>query len=523
MRLSRFLAPTLREAPAEATTVAATLLLRSGAVRQVEAGRHAWLPLGVRTLSRLRKHVEIDMELRGIQPIRPAARTCVSEAIEEIAAFTLLSWRVLPQRWSCVAWGPPGPLLPGRTFLDDAACTATAWSFDRGASSDASFKTLIEVVHAALQGLRLAPRWVVAPGGKVCIVDAEVGDTPMMRCRSCSWEGLPAATHVKKPVRPACPPDLPMPEAFPTPGVRTILELAAPPYDVRPDRQLKTMVMDADGELVIAVVPGDRELDEEKLAFLLGARRLAAAGADAIRAFMGASPGSLGGVGTQGKRLYVDASLAGAWDRVTGANRDDHHLRNVSVDRDLAHGILADLCRVQDTDPCPACGGSLKRAKALVLAQVARCPGVHPSVSGPEGRAEPLQLVRMAFGLDRVLAAVVETHHDADGICWPPLIAPFTVSLLNLKPGDTEMDLATGQLARRLGKVDITVLEDDRDERAGVKFKDADLYGAPFRISIGPRGMAVKAAEVKLRTEQKTEVVSLDDVVDWIRNRLHRA
>src|SRR5690606_19967413 len=297
------------------------------------------------------------------------------------------------------------------------------------------------------------------------------------------------------------------------------------PYEVPAGRQLKTLVYVADGRPVIAVVRGDQELNEAKLQTATGAQELRPAHEEEIVALLGARPGSLGGVGTQGKEIYVDLSLAGRRDMVTGANRDGYHLRGVDVDRDLAHAKLADLRTVQAGEGCPRCEGTLELWKGLEVGHIFKQGTRYSETMGAtvldaEGRAVPIVMGAYGIGVERILAAAVELHHDEDGIIWPITIAPYHVALLCLQPREEEVLRAAEEIYRALTEAGVEVLYDDRDERPGVKFKDADLVGLPIRIAVGKKALADGAVELKLRRDKESTTVPLADVVERVRQAM---
>ncbi|HEY5676432.1 MAG TPA: YbaK/EbsC family protein, partial [Myxococcales bacterium] len=310
-------------------------------------------------------------------------------------------------------------------------------------------------------------------------------------------------------------------EEFPTPGVVTIDALAARPYGVAADQQLKTLIYVGDDQPVVAIVRGDDQLNEAKLQTASGASVLRPAQADEIQGWMGARPGSLGGVGLAGKknlRVFIDRRLAGLTGLVTGANKDGFHLRNVSVPRDLAHAAPADLRTVNAGEGCPRCGSPLAVGKALEVGHIFKLGTRYSESMGARvldegGKETPIVMGSYGIGIERILAGAVELHHDADGIRMPLSIAPFHVALLPLQMQDAAVRDAAEKLHAALGEAGVEALLDDRDERAGVKFKDADLIGLPLRIAVGKKGLADGKVEWKPRGAAQVEMVALSDVV----------
>jgi prolyl-tRNA synthetase len=239
-----------------------------------------------------------------------------------------------------------------------------------------------------------------------------------------------------------------------------------------------------------------------------------------IQGWMGAKPGSLGGVGLSGKslRVFVDRRLAGLSGLVTGANRDGFHLRNVSVPRDLVHATSADLRTVNAGEGCPRCGHPLAVGKALEVGHIFKLGTRYSETMGARvldegGKEVPIVMGSYGIGIERILAGAVELHHDTDGIRMPMSIAPFHLALLPLQTQDAAVRDAAEKLYRELADAGVEALLDDRDERAGVKFKDADLMGLPLRIAVGKKGLAEGKVEWKPRGAKDVLLLGLDEVV----------
>jgi prolyl-tRNA synthetase len=285
--------------------------------------------------------------------------------------------------------------------------------------------------------------------------------------------------------------------------------------------QLKTLVYMADEQPVLAVVRGDDELNEAKLQTACRASVIRPAHPGEIRPLLGADPGSLGAVGFDGEkaRVLVDEALRGATGMVTGANQDDVHLEGVDVVRDLlgpGRGTLADLRSVKVGEGCPRCDGTLDLFKALEVGHIFKLGtkysvSMKASVLDEKGGQVPIVMGSYGIGVERIMAAAIELHHDADGIIWPLSIAPFHATVLTLGK-EPELAQAAEQVIAQLSAAGVEVLYDDRDERAGVKFKDADLLGIPLRLAVGRKGLAEGKVEWKRRGTQEVELVPLAQV-----------
>jgi prolyl-tRNA synthetase len=285
-------------------------------------------------------------------------------------------------------------------------------------------------------------------------------------------------------------------------------------------RQLKTLVYLADGKPVVAVVRGDQDLNEAKLQTATGAAEVRPAHPEEIPPLMGAHAGSLGAVGFTRAPVLVDPSVADRKDMVTGANEDGFHVRGVDVPRDLLGGQarLADLRTVKAGEGCPRCDGTLDLFKALEIGHIFKLgtkysQSMRASVLGADGAETPIVMGSYGIGVERVMAAAIELHHDDDGIIWPLAIAPYRATVLTLGR-EPELARAAEQVVAALAAAGVDVLYDDRDERAGVKFKDADLLGIPIRIAVGRKGLAEDKVEWKRRGTKSVELVPLGEVAD---------
>jgi prolyl-tRNA synthetase len=304
-------------------------------------------------------------------------------------------------------------------------------------------------------------------------------------------------------------------ERFATPGVVTIDALASAPYGVAPSRQLKTLVYVCDEQPVLAVVRGDHTLNEAKLQVASGTGNVRPAQDDEIVALMGAHAGSLGAVHFAGARVLVDQALVGRTNMVTGANDDGWHVRGVDVQRDI-QGQVKDLRTVQAGDTCPRCDGELEVDRALEVGHIFKLGTrfsvpLGATVVTVDGSEAPLVMGSYGIGVGRIMAAAVEVSHDQDGIIWPLAIAPFQATVLSLGP-EPEIAQTAEQVVADLAAAGLDVLFDDRDERAGVKFKDADLIGIPLRVGVGQRGLASGGVEWKRRGGAGLELVPLGEV-----------
>jgi prolyl-tRNA synthetase len=562
MRVSRSFIPTLKETPAEATVASHQLLVRAGFIRQLAAGIYSILPLAQRSLLKITDVIREEMGAIGAQEFhlpalnprevweesgrwtvmgenmfrlkdRKGADLCLAMTHEEI--FTVLaraevrSYRQLPQTWYQIQTKfrdeprPKSGLLRVRQFT-----MKDSYSFDVDrAGLDRSFEEHRQAYVKIFGRCALRTIQVEAHSGAMggsgsteFMVPTDAGEDLIASCESCGYAANieKAESRVETKDRYAPAGATPALEEFATPGVTTIDELAQPPYGVRADQQLKTLVYVGDEKPLLAVVRGDDQLNEAKLQTASGAQVLRPAHPDEIRRWIGARPGSLGAIGVTAARVFLDRRLTGLSGLVTGANKDGFHLRNVSVPRDLSHATVGDLRTVGAGEGCPRCGSPLAVGKALEVGHIFKLGTRYSETMGARvldeaGKEVPIVMGSYGIGVERILAGAVELHHDADGIRWPMTIAPLHVALLPLQMQDAQVREAGEKLYRELTAAGVEALLDDRDERAGVKFKDADLIGLPLRIAVGKKGLAEGKVEWKPRGAAQVELVALSEVV----------
>jgi prolyl-tRNA synthetase len=307
-------------------------------------------------------------------------------------------------------------------------------------------------------------------------------------------------------------------EKFATPGVVTIDALATAPHNVPAHHQIKTLIYLADSKIVVVLVRGDHTVNETKLAAQIGTANFRPATEEEIVAAMGARPGSLGAVGISRFTVIADETLKNAAGMTTGANEDGFHLRNVQVGRDIQPTRWADLRLVTAGEPCPCCGKPLKVQRAIEVGHIFKLGTKYSEALGAyflgeDGKQAPAFMGCYGIGVTRTMQAVIEQCHNKDGIVWPLSVAPFQVCItpLSVAPESEAMKLAV-RFREELVARGVEVMLDDRDERPGVKFKDADLIGFPIRIALGEKSLAKGEVEVKPRSG-KVELVKSDDAV----------
>ena len=565
MRMSKSFVPTLKEVPADATVASHQLLVRAGYIRQLSAGIYSILPLGQRAILKITRIVREEMDAIGAQEFylpalnprevweesgrwsvmgenmfrlkdRKGADLCLAMTHEEVftvlARAELRSYRQLPQTWYQIQTKfrdeprPKSGLLRVRQFT-----MKDSYSFDMNRDGlDQAFEAHRQAYVKIFGRCGLKTVQVDAHSGAMggsgsteFMVATDAGEDLIASCEACGYAANTekAESRVETQDKYQAAGTSPALEEFATPGVTTIEALSKAPHGVAADQQLKTLIYLGDDQPLIAIVRGDDQLNEAKLQTASGASVLRQAHAEEIQKWLGAKPGSLGGVGLGEKanlRVFVDSRLAGLSGLVTGANKDGFHLRHVSVPRDLAHGKSVDLRTVNAGEGCPRCGKPLVVGKALEVGHIFKLGTRYSESMGARvldegGKEVPIVMGSYGIGVERILAGAVELHHDQDGIRFPMSIAPFHLALLPLQMQDAAVRDAAEKIYLDLTAAGVEVLLDDRDERAGVKFKDADLIGLPVRIAVGKKGLADRKVEWKVRGGKDIEFVPLADVV----------
>jgi prolyl-tRNA synthetase len=563
--------PTLREDPAEAGAPSHRLLLRAGYIRQLMAGHYSLLPLAVRVRLKVIGIIRDEMNRIGAQeflmPVmqpkeiwqrsgrfaimgdelfrlkdRKGAELVLGMTHEEVITLLsgeLNSYRELPQMWYQFQTKlrdeprPKAGLMRTREFT-----MKDSYSFDLDAEGlDRSFEAHRAAYLRAYQRIGIPAIPVEASNGAMggsgsteFICPSDTGEDNIIYSPECGYAAnAEAAVSALAPADPGADAKaaLDVPLRFDTPGVRTIEDLATG-YDAPGDRQIKTLVYVLDGRLTLALLRGDHALEEQKLIDATGAVSVRPAEAEEIFAELGAHPGSLGAVGVPSDLpIIADLALRGRSGMTTGANTDDVHLRGVDVARDISVGRWADLRAAEEGEPCVHCGNPLQVIKGIEVGHIFKLGYKYTdvfdiAVSGPEGKPVKPVMGCYGIGVERAMAACIEVHHDAKGIVWPVSIAPFEAVVVVAQQNDAAVAEAGERAYQALLAAGVDVIIDDRPDRAGVKFSDAELVGIPFRITIGKRGLATGTAELTDRAVGETATVPLDDLAKHVREAVTR-
>lgn len=560
MKFSELFCPTLREMPSEAETVSHQLLLRAGYIRKAGAGIYSYLPLAQRVLRKIECIVREEMDRAGGQEllmpiIQPrelweqsgrwdvygdemfrlidrhqryfALGPTHEEIITSLVDGDVHSYRDLPlllyqiQNKYRDEIRPRFGLMRGREFI-----MKDLYSFDIDEQGlDVSYRKMYTAYNRIFQRLKLQYRVVEADSGAIggnesheFMVLADTGEDTIVFCKKEDF-----ASNVEKA---ACVfrdnndhEDIQEMQKIHTPGMRTIKDLVD--FTGQPEyRQVKTLMYFADGQLVAAVLRGDRELNEIKLKNVLGCTELFMADDASVRAACGAGFGSLGPVGMDIK-VYADQEIAGMRNFTCGANEDDYHFINVNPGRDFLPEDYVDIRNAVEGDACPVCGQPLKMARGIEVGHIFKLGTkysqvMNATVLDQNGQAVPMVMGCYGIGISRTMAAAIEQNHDENGIIWPIPITPFHVIIVPVNAKKEDQMKTALSLYSELQKCGLEVLLDDRDERAGVKFKDADLIGIPLRITVGPKALQENQVEVKKRWEKEIHNIAIDQVADTI-------
>lgn len=551
MKWSKMPIRTLRENPGDAEIESHKLLIRAGLAKKTAGGLYSYLPLGVRSLRKIEQIVREEMERAGaceismpmLQPaelwktsgrweamggnmfklrdrcerefaLGPTAEEEVTDLVKPLAE----SYRSLPLVVFQIQWKfrdetrPRFGLMRSKEFL-----MKDAYSFDADAEgADKTYWKMYEAYERIYRRCGLKAVAVQADGGDMgdsltheFHVLAEAGEDGIAFCESCGYAANLEAAVCAPSAKGAAAGETPACSEVATPGAKTIEQVAAF-MGLDGGAFVKSLVYEADGRRVMACVPGDRDVNEVKLKRLLGAKTLALASPAAVMDATGAEPGSVGPVNPADATLEIvaDAALEGASGRIVGANKDGFHLKNVDLARDCRIGRYADITIIKAGDACPKCGRKLDIKRGIEVGQVFKLGTKYTAAFGAtfkNANLEEKTLVMGCYGVgvSRTLQAVIEQSRDKDGIVWPASVAPYQVEIVLLDPSDEAVAKVAFGLEAELEAQGIDTLVDDREERPGVKFKDADLIGFPVRVTVGAKGLASGGVEVKLRSEPK--------------------
>jgi len=566
MRYSTYFIPTTKETPADAEIVSHQLMLRAGMIRKLTSGIYTYLPAGLRALRKVENIVREEMNragavellMPGVQPAelweesgrwdyygrellrlkdRHNREACLGptheEVITDLVRKEIHSYRQMPINFYQIQTKfrdeirPRFGIMRCREFI-----MKDAYSFDRDDEGAArSYEIMREAYNRIFRRCGLTYRAVEADSGSIggsfsheFMVLADSGEDQIVSCLACDYAAnLEKAEIAAGPSSPSGD-EAPLPvEEVDTPGTKTIEALTSF-LSVPADRVIKTLVFQAGDEVVAGLVRGDHELNEAKLKRMLGAEQVELADPDMVERVTGAPMGFAGPVGLK-IRIIADHAISGMVNVITGGNRADLHLRNVSPGRDFEVETYGDLRVVTPDDPCPRCGGGLTFRRGIEVGHIFKLGTKYSRAMGAtfldeSGKDVPIIMGCYGIGVGRTVAAAIEQNYDKDGIVFPIPIAPFEVVILPLQMNEPHVVEAAESLYRSLLDQGVDVLLDDRDLRAGAKFKDADLLGTPVRVTIGSRSLKEGRMELKLRTEGESELIPAGDAAARVQERI---
>jgi prolyl-tRNA synthetase len=562
MRYSKLLLPTLKETPTDAEIVSHRLLLRAGFIRKLTAGIYSYLPLGLAVISKVAQIVREEMNRAGAQElllpmVQPAdlwqesgrwekygpellrfvdrhqRESCLGptheEVITDLVRNEIHSYRDLPVNLYQIQTKfrdeirPRFGLMRGREFI-----MKDAYSFDADEQgAEASYQAMYEAYQRIFTRCGLSFRAVEADTGTIggsfsheFMVLAETGEDTLVICRQCSYAANMEKARVR-PVEQAEPAELLPIAKKETPGKRKVAAVCEF-LGISPRQLVKTMVYLADGQPVAVLVRGDHEVQPVKLKNLLGAVEVEMADDQQVFAITGVPTGYLGPMGLT-IRVVADQTVAAMRNFAIGANEKNFHLLNANLGRDFQVAQIADLRLATADDRCFVCGSTLELTRGIEVGHIFKLGdnysrAMNATFQDSSGAARYFVMGCYGIGVSRIVAAAIEQNHDDNGIVFPLPIAPFQVIVLNLDLKDQAITAAAVGLYDALQKKGLDVLIDDREERPGVKFKDADLIGIPYRLTVGKRYVQEGLVEIRRRRDGDTLAVPPDQVVDELVN-----
>ncbi|MCY6957337.1 proline--tRNA ligase [Clostridium brassicae] len=565
MRMSNMLVTTLREVPAEAELPSHKLMLRSGMMRKMASGIYNFMPLGLRSLKKIENVVREEMDRAGAQEFLASAlipselwqesgrwdvfgpemfrlndrnerQFCLGPTHEEvftdIARGVIKSYKQLPLNLYQIQTKyrderrPRFGVMRSREFI-----MKDAYSFDKDYEGlDESYNKMYDAYTKIFARCGVECSAVEADSGAIggtgsaeFMVKSEFGEDEVVFCDSCNY-----AANMEKAIaisEPSQKEELKDMEKTATPEVKTIEELIKF-FNIGPNKFAKTLVYKADNKVVAVVVRGDREVNEVKVINAVGgAVEFEMADEKTVRKVTSAEIGFAGPIGIKADFVLVDNEVANMYNFIVGANDTGYHLVNVNYGRDF-EGTVGDFRNVTSEDKCPKCGGKLTIARGIEVGHIFKLGTKYSESMGAvfsdeDGKVKPLIMGCYGIGVNRTMAAIIEQHHDEDGIVWPLSVAPYHVIVIPAVIKNEEQMKAAEELYNGLKDLGVEVVLDDRKERAGVKFKDADLMGIPIRVTVG-KLISEGKVEFKLRSSEEVEEIDLSSVINKVKEQFEK-
>lgn len=562
MRYSEMFLPTVREDPSNAEVVSHQLMIRSGMIRKLTSGIYSMLPVGYRVVKKVQEIIRQEMDRAGAQEVylpvvqpselwqetgrwkmygkellrfkdRHSREYCLAptheEVITDLVRNEIKTYRQLPRNLYQIQTKfrdeirPRFGVMRSREFdMKDA------YSFDEDeAGANISYEKMYEAYCRIFTRIGLRFRPVEADSGNIggsysheFVVIADSGEDALVFCSACDYaanlEKAESAMPREEAIDPASFRAL---ETIHTPGVRTIEEVSEF-LKVAPQSIVKTLIFMADEKPVAVIIRGDEELNEIKLKNYLDCDSLELAADDTILKVTGSPKGFAGAIGIQSD-ILADYSVMDMTNFVMGANKEDYHVLHANMGRDFKIKGFADLRVVKEADDCPRCRKPLQLARGIEVGHVFKLgtkysKAMKATYLDRNGKEQYMIMGCYGIGIGRTVAAAIEQSHDDKGIIWPMSVAPFHCIIIPVNINDGPLLEAAEKLYRALKEEGVEVLLDDRDERAGVKFNDADLIGIPLRVTIGPKRLNEGKVEIKMRKSNTVEVLTLDQAKEFI-------
>lgn len=569
MRMSKMYMPTLKEDPAEAELSSHRLLLRAGMIRRLVSGIYSYLPLGYRTIRKVENIVREEMDKAGSQELlmsavqpkelwestgrwesfgpemwklndRHSREFCLGPTHEEyftdLIKGEITSYKQLPLNLYQIQTKyrdekrPRFGLMRSREFI-----MKDAYSFDIDEKAmEESYKEMWKTYEKIFTRLNLDFRVVEGDSGTMggsgsheFVAMSDAGEGVMVYCNQCEYAATDEKAYVVYQVDNEGEEEREL-EKVHTPGLRTIEDLVNF-FDMDESSFAKALVYNVDGEAVVVVIPGDRDLNEVKLCNYLGvsSHDIEMADEEMIYQVSNAHQGFTGPVGLkEGTRLLVDSRITKMKNLIVGGNETDYHIKNVNYGRDFQGELVEDLLLIEEGDNCPECGSKLKIDRGIEVGHIFQLgrkysQGLNAKFLDENGRENSFLMGSYGIGITRSVAAIIEQHHDDNGIIWPLNLAPYHVIITVINAKNKEQIDLGEELYRALVDEGIEVLLDDRRDRPGVKFNDRDLIGIPIRITVG-RDAGDSIVEYSLREDGKNQDLHKDEILDKIKREFDK-
>ena len=542
MKMSNMLMLTLREVPAEAEIESHKLMLRSGMMRKMASGVYNYMPLGLKVLKNIEDIIREEMNAAGAQEFLASAllpaelwqesgRWDVYGAemfrLNDIARNEIKSYKQLPVNLYQIQTKyrderrPRFGVMRSREFV-----MKDAYSFDKDqAGLDLSYNKMHDAYVKIFNRCGIDAKCVAADSGAIggansaeFMVKSEVGEDDVVFCTVCDY----AANIEKAEATPdiAKAEELLEVEKVATPDSRGIDEVSSY-LNVSPKKTVKLLMYNIDGKIVGVVVRGDREVNEVKVSNAANAATdIMMASHEEYKNATGCEVGFGGPVGLKVDLLLVDEEVKNMYNMIVGANETGYHLKNVNYGRDF-EGTVGDFRNVEDGGKCPLCGGKVSIARGTEVGHIFKLgtkysEAMNATFIDENGKNTPFVMGCYGIGVTRTMASIIEQHHDENGIVWPLSVAPYHVSVIPVNIKDEEQMKVAEELYNSLKDLGVEVLMDDRNERAGVKFKDSEIIGIPMRVTVGKK-ISEGAVEFKLRAGGDNEVIKIEDVCNRVK------